>query len=433
MALKIEVGSFVQPGATGNQTVNLADATLDGKALIIWCTPVAAAGIVAHASMAVGYGTYRGASVQQVYIAGFAEDNVATADTYRAMGTDALLRLCGGTGAVDAAMTLVSLGTGSFVVNWSNLHTTASIVVNYMIFGGDDVLDAEAGSFTYSAATGAQDVTLSSGMGHPDVVFFARTARINDSTFDAEGEVSLGFGVRSGSGNGRSAHFSSDDAVATEASVQRTNNNSALYSGTGTGTVEFVCTLAAESGWPTDGFEINKTVASFAEDFQYLAIRFSSDVTVTTGEVAAPTSGTPPVTRTLTCANTPRGALIIHNRTATANTTDSSSADDGILGVGAMDGTRERWAGVWDDDGQATASVASSAWTDTKSYRSYTPNNDTLVAEADGQINGSNFELSFNDVDTIATIIEYITFGENAGAAAASLVWKPPPTLHLPY
>lgn len=414
MALQIEVGHFTQPGGTGDQTVNLVDSSLTPVAIILWCTPVASAGIVAHASMCLSFGTRRGGATQQVYIMGFAEDNIGTADTYRDMGTDRIISLCDATGVTDAAATLVSFGAGQFTVNWNNLHTTASITVSYMVFGGDDVLDAEAHGLSYTAATGAEDMALGSGFGHPDVVFFARTARTFAGNEDAEAAFSFGWGVRSGSNNGRGIHWTSDDAATTEAVLQRINNNIALQSGAAA-TIESAWTLAAESGWPTDGYEINKTVASFAENFIGLAIRFSSDVVITTGEVAAQTTnGT---TRTLTSSDTPRGCLLAHVRTATANTSDTTSADCGLVGVGAIDdANHEQWRGMWDDDGQGTASVASSAWTDTKAYRSYTPNNDTLIGEADGAVNGSNFELSFNDGDSIASLIEYIAFSEIVAA-----------------
>lgn len=419
MSLQIEVGSFTQPGGTGAATINLVDSSLDLKALILWVTPNPTAnGIVAHASMSLGFVTDRGGTISQNGIAAFAEDAIGTADTYRGLFNDAAVRLCDAAGAVDFELDVTQFNVGSFDVNWTNLHTTASITISYMAFGGDDVVDAEAGLASYTAATGAEDVTLSSGMGHPDVVFFARTARNSGATFDAEAAFSFGWGVRSGANNGRGIHWTSDDAATTEAVLQRVNNNAALMSGAAA-TLESVWTLAAESGWPTDGFEINKTTASFAEQYVFLAIRFSADVTIVSASDAAPTAGTPPVIVQLTSADTPRGALIAHTRQATSNTSDTTSADCGLACVGAMDDAgHEQWRGIWDDDGQGTASVASSAWSNTRSYRSYTPNNDTLVAEADGVVNGSNFNLSFGDVDSVATVIQYITFGELAVAAA---------------
>lgn len=418
MALNIQVGHVTQPGATGNQDTTLP-ADFDPKALILIAVPAAADGVVAHSSFCLGFATYRGAAVQQVYTSVFAEDNVATSDTYDSMSNDGVVKLSDGAGAIDLEIDFVSFTTGAgskFTLNWVNLHTTASVRVFYMVLGGSDLQDAQAHNFTLTTGAGALDVALGSGFGHPNVVFFSRIANDITGSFVNQGNVGIGFGILAG--DNRSIWYGSADNAATEASFQRVDSDSALVAGAG-GSIETDFVLAAEGGFPTDGYEITKSTVSFAETTIGLALKLSSNVTVTAGQGTARTSTGD--TDLAVGTSTPKGLVLLHTRQTAADSTDSTSADAAHLGIGFVDGAgNERWAGTWDDDAQAAASVASSAQVNGKALQIYTPSTDVLDGEADGSVVGSNFRLTTGDAFSAAFIYEWIAFGEVAGAAATS-------------
>ncbi len=413
MALNIVTGSVAMPGSTGNFDITLA-ANTDPVAIIIVASPNAANGAVTHASMSIGYGTYRGSAVQQTYRSIFSEDAAANSDTYRRGNTDAVCVLMDATGAIDLEVDLVSMTTGSgskVTLNAVNLHTTASVRLFYTVFGGSDVTDAEAHSSAPTAGTGAHDVTLGSGFGHPSVVFFDTGLQPIDASSHGDLNVAFGWGVLAGATLG--ASYSSIDASATMTTSQ------AIYSAKMQGfngtTVEQDWVLAAESGWPTDGYEITKNTWTWTGDgFHGLALKFSGDVTVTTGQTTART--TTGDTDLAVGSSTPKGLVLAHVRTATDATIDSTSTDAALFGIGMVDGSgNERWIGLADDDGSAN-SVTSSNQTDSKAIQLYLPSSEALDAEADGTVSGSNFRLSWTDAAPSAFLYNYIAFGVTTAA-----------------
>jgi hypothetical protein len=424
MALNIVVGNVTVPGATGNFDITLP-ADTDPKAIVMTAVPATADGVVAHCSMSTGFGTYRGASVQQNFRSIFCEDNAATSDTYRRGNTDAILLLMDAAGAIDMEVDLVSMTTGAgskVTLNATNLHTTASVRLFYMVFGGSDVTDAQAHTGSPAAGTGARDISLGASFGHPTVVLFDTSLSPDDTALHNNADFGFGWGVLAGATRG--AAFSSLDASATEASSQAIYNaRMEAFSGT---TVEQAWTLAAEAGWPTDGYEITATDWDFTGDTLHgLALKFSANVTVTQGQGTART--TTGDTDLAVGTSTPKGLILANVRTATDSTIDSTSTDAAFIGVGLVDGSgNERWVGAWDDDGQAANAVASSAQVDDKAIRYYLPSTDALDAEADCTVSGSNFRLTWGDAAPSAFLYNWIAFGDVAVAAQIpSLVTAP--------
>src|SRR5687768_14765521 len=142
MALNADLQVLTQPGATGNQTYNLA-AGFDPKAIIVWATPQTADGSIAHANFSMGFGTYRGSVVQMRYMTFRSQDASATQAGARGFGSNAICKLYSAvTPTVDLEIDLVSMtnaGTPNVVLNWVNLHTTASIRVFMLVLGGSDI------------------------------------------------------------------------------------------------------------------------------------------------------------------------------------------------------------------------------------------------------------------------------------------------------
>lgn len=412
MALNAKIVTVVQPGTTGQQTYTLP-AGFNAKAIIVTTVARTTSGAGrTHSIFAYGFGTYRGGSVQQRWLAGSSEDNIATSDTYSGHGSDALLKIPDGTtGTPDGVISLVSLGATNFVLDWTALHTTASIEVSCILLGGDDVEDALVADFARQTTPADQDVTVASGFGQPSVVLVhhcAGRAHQADPLF-ALRRVQLGFGVRSGSSNGRAIWSASADNAATSTCTQRIDN-ATITSYTGV-SVDSEFAFAA-SGWPTDGFRITYTTQLTTLVMNYLALRFAETVTVTAGQGAAPTAA-PTVVQTLTSADTPKLALLYGTRHVTANALDGSSVDCAAGGVGAIDsGGAECWAGWADDDAISTGVVAGSSWSTSRAIQYHDPASPaTLTSEATGGVTGSDFQLSWADTDAAAYLYEWLTLG----------------------
>jgi hypothetical protein len=153
---------LTQPGATGNQTYSLASG-FNPCAVLLWAVPLAADGTAASWAYGLGFGTYRGSVVQQRFVTMRGLDAAASADTARGAGNDAVLVIqtqSAGVATRDCVITLVSMATGAssnVILNWTNLHTTASIRVFMLAFGGSDITDALADHFSYPTASTTWD------------------------------------------------------------------------------------------------------------------------------------------------------------------------------------------------------------------------------------------------------------------------------------
>jgi hypothetical protein len=416
VALKVEVGTFTSPGATGNQTISLADAAFGTvKAIYLWMSyQTAEADTGADLRFSQGLGSYRGAVAQQYHNAVISVDGVGTSDSANNGGTGSVLRgFSNATPTDDFEADLTSLGDAQFVINWVDLPTTASLKCNYLALGGSDITDALVGSFSTTGATGTQDITVTSGFGKPDLILVIHGAS------GGVGHVRLMFGVgKDDSNQGVSGFFDEDARPNMEvAAVQRAEFIGNLISDTALFTA---ATLSARASWPTDGFQINKSVDGIATDYGYLALRGTFTSVIGSGTV--PTAA-PPVTQDLAVGATPRGAIFFHNALPTIAGLDNSDADLGMFAMGAMDGTHEAWEGVGQDDAN-TASVTHRHHSESKTIKMFTPGAaGTLTSEADGSFSGNDVRLTWPDTDTVPREYRYLLLGD---AVAAEFVPRHP-------
>ena len=418
MALDVKVGQFTP--ISGSQTI---DPGFEPKVLLLWTSGRTAVGSgSAHAVFSYGHATYRGAAAVQYHLCFASEDAIGTADVYDGGGTGSILKLTNGTTAtVVFNMTFTSFGAGGFTVNVAT--ATLLPIVNYIAIGGSDLEDALAGTTNWAAnGAGTQSVTVAAGFGQPSLVFFPQSWNGSGTPAAQNGVEALGWGVKSGSANGRGVRLGSTHAATTQATGQIVCNSRAVDisdPGVSGGTLGWQYGVGADSGWPTDGFTANKINAGTNYTpfpFYWLALRFSANVTVTTSETAART--TTGLT-TLTSANTPKLAFILGTMQTTANTLDITGATCAEMQIGAVDGAGNKAsAGFYDDDAQATSSVCGTWQSSTMSYRTVTTSTDATESEAAGQVNGSNFELNFTDAAASAWLYEWFTLGVAAAAAA---------------
>lgn len=422
--LRVETGTFIPPGATGEETYTLVDEDFgDVKALLVFGVyEAAAADTDGDLIFCAGIGTDRGGTAAQYCANIFSDDGVGTSATAAGGSTTAIVRgFSAATPTVDFSAALVSLGPAQFRINWTDLPGTAGIRFHYVALGGSAISDALVDTIDIVAATGTQDETVVAGFGKPDLLFaLAGHATIADAAANAR----FMFGVGKSDTEQGSTAFVDQNAGTSMvmAAVQRAEFLSVINNNT---TVGVAATLSARASWPTDGFQINKSVAGIAPTIGYLALRgtFTSVIGSNTAPTAAPT-----VTQDLAVGNTPRGAIFFHNVLPTIAGLDNSNADLGLVGIGVMDGTREGWAGVGQDDSNTT-SVTHRHHSESKTVKMFTPSaSGTLTSEATSEFSGTNVRLTWADTDTVAREYRYLLLGD---ATPVSLITNPNPLAHL--
>jgi hypothetical protein len=418
VALKFEKGVLTSPGSTGNQTVNLVDGSFGTvMAVILWgCYATSDGDTGADSIFSLGFGSYRGSSPQQWCVNHFADDAAGTSIVASGHTSASILRGLndGATPTLDFDAALVSLGSAQFVINWTDLPTTASIKFHYVVLGGTDITDALVDAMDITTGTGTQDETVVAGFGKPDLLF-QTMGPAGTTEGDAASHAPLMLGVgKSDSAQGVVTYLNEDNRPSMElAAFSEADFIGYLSSDTA---LALNAVLSAVASWPTDGFQINKLTNAFGATVRmgYLALR--GTFTSVIGSGVAPIAGTPPVTQDIAVGATPRGGIFFHNVLPVTAGLDNTYADLNTFGIGATDGTREGWSGVGDDDA-AAAAVTHRNHSETKTVKMFTPSAaGTLVSEADGQISSNNIRLSWNDIDSVAREYRYVLFGDGTGA-----------------
>lgn len=419
MALKVENGVITSPGVTGNQTVTLVDTGFGTvKAVILcWSYQTAEADTGADLIFGIGFGTYRSSTPQQWVAHNFSDDASGTSICAAGQTSASIIRGLseGATPTLDFDAALVSFGDASFVINWTDLPTTASIKINYLVLGGSDITDALVSTVDVTTGTGTQDITVVAGFGKPDLIFQTMCkGNVLETDEAVQGPSMLGIG-KSDTEQGVSCFIDEDARPTMElASFQESDFIGFLGNDT---TLSLNAVLTARASWPTDGFQIDKLANSFGASARcgFLALRGS--FTSVIGSNTVPITGTPPVTQDLAVGQTPRGAIFFHNVLPTTAGLDNTHADLGLFGLGFMDGTHESWEGVGDDDGAASA-ITHRHHSESKVIKMFTPAAaGTLTSEADGAFSGTNVRLSWNDIDTVEREYRYLLLGDGAAAA----------------
>jgi hypothetical protein len=424
--LNVHLEVMTQPGSTGNQTINVGTGFAP-KAVRAWAIPATADGSVARASQSVGFGTYRGGSVQQGYATTITRDASVNADASYAANTNALLALIistGGSSTLDFQMELVSMDDDEVVVNFSNLHSTASFRIFLLILGGDAISDAVVFNDTMPTGSTNHDVALPSGFGRPE---FIEACGSGGTAFGGTASTPkwwYGFAKQGESGRGLGYSVLDGNTNVFVAARQRSDRFlNQIIAGDPTSSDEALGQLDTTVGnWPTDGFRIvydaNPAAAS---KFVGLALRTTAQIA--TGANDAVTAGSPPVDQDNDCGFAPKlGSLLGWNLAASASL-DESSADLVGFGIGSYDGTTAAWCGITDDDGVGT-SDANGQQVVGKVIRNYSPAA-ALQSEADASFSGNNFRLSWGDIDSVARQYQWFAFGDPPLASESATVTLP--------
>lgn len=433
MALVAEKGYITAPTSTGNQTYNLGSA-FDGiipKALILWTTDQTADDTTTDADsiMCIGFGTYRGAAVQQAYLTLWSDDTPTTSATCRGRGTGSILKTFNADLAVvNQEVDLVSFNSGTpsnFVLNYADAPS-AAVKIHYLVLGGSDITDAFVGDVT-AQSTGTppdvtQDITVTSGFGQPNTILFLTGGAFGNA--DAAGNAYLGLGAASQTDlAGRGSSYCDADASGNmQVALWQKQRAINLLVGT---SADSEADLDIVANWPTDGFRLLwDDISSGGNHFHYLALKgtFQSAMGVNTALTAGSTQDN-------ACGFPPKVALCWGGNLPTDTAIDTTDTDLGMFGVGATDGTNEGFAAVTQDDAKAT-SQARRVTNSTKTWRNYTPVTPALVSEADGSFSGDNFRLTWNDLDTVAREYTWLALGDAPAASTPTLIWQPAATPH---
>lgn len=427
MALNVEKGVLTLPASATNPFDLTLPANFDPKAIILWTTQQTAAGFGANADLAMGFATYHGAAVQQVYWGVFSTDALATTSTARMGGTTACLKQTSSSTAITVALEvrLVSMTTGSGSKITFNVVTTLNgAKVHYMALGGSDLTDAYAA--TLSLAASPQSVTIVAGFGQPDLLLFGLRGgyTLADS---AAANAQIGFSAAASDTVRQEAMLALNSAATAVAlgTVQKQKAITTLVQGGLSVNAEG--DLSARGSWPTDGYQVTWSTAGTAGWIvPYLALKGTFQTAI--GVATVPTAGGTPVTQDIAAGFAPAGALLFHRNLAAAATVDTTSTDLGYFGVGGTDGTTAGHSNIGDDDA-ATDSVSKKAHTETKAIQFHKPTgtlaqNPTLTSEADSAFSGTNLRLSWTTIDTVAREFAYVIVG-----SAPSTATPPKPTI----
>jgi hypothetical protein len=427
MAFSADLQILTQPGATGNQTYSVG-AGFAPKAVIMWAVPMTADGTAASWAYSIGFGTYRSSTVVQRCRSMRSLDGAAAADLATGQSTDCLLMLhtqSALSAARDLEIDLVSMDDDEIVLNWVNLHTTASIRVFMLALGGTDITDALVGSFNMDTTVSTpfnQDVTVTGSFGKPELTFFLGSSDIQWTGANDFANVDVNsfmFGFAKQGEAGRCIEYSQDDGnTASVIGMRQRSNRCILAQQWGSDLAQGRLDTTA-ANWPTDGFRVIWDAAPvLAGGVAYLALRTTAQIT--TGENTAPTSGTPTVDQDNAAGFVPKLGLAFGWNQAAGTGMVTTGASLGAFGIGAYDGTTIAWAGLTEDD--AATNMDSNNQQDNGYIIKFYDQAAALQSSAIPSFSGNNLRLGWDDIDSVAREYQWIVLGDAAGGGGGTAV-----------
>jgi len=394
-------GTFTKITTTGTQTIT--GIGFLPKAIIFWWTRQTSYGESASISIGYGFATNYGGTFQNRGVAFASDDNVATSNTGRRRSeTYSIIILSNGDPTLAAQASVTAFNNNSFVLNWQNNENRQDII-HYVALGGDDIVNARAGTFSLSTSSGTQDIT---GVGfQPNFAMFLWTFTESADTNMANAEVGMGFAVSS-TKRGALVVASRDNRQSAQTWQQQRNDKCILIlnptSGSQDADVDF-------SEFLSDGFKINKNGSPKSETpVFYLVLKGGSyDV----GSFSSPTSTGTQEIRTL---GFQPAILMLATQGRTAATRIGSTAE---ISLGAATSATERGATWFEDpdnpDNQGTSDNEMETYTKIIQWRDRTSSNTfTLRGSADfASFLSDGFRLSWSNVESNSKQIIYVAFG----------------------
>jgi len=292
------------------------------------------------------------------------EHAVPTTNTFRNMETTEVIQLLEPFNSTTATEVIeVDIGTtpfdtdDEFTINVGRNDNSAAVLVNFMVFGGDDDMKCKIGTGNQTADNGVAQTF--SGVGFQiDQIFFWTTTG-GTGTPGATAGISFGFcSLDSGViHQGCHADVSQDNAgTSTLVGIHRDDRVLSSLSTAGSISREVECVKMDVSG----EFDLTKRAASVNMEFHYLAVSYSGAVNFEVANFDTPTATGNDVQTWP--GFTPQAVLLIPSFMTAVNAVQQSDFGGvGAMGVCAFDGT-EQWAvGFSDEDNEPETDTQSLA------------------------------------------------------------------------
>jgi poly(beta-D-mannuronate) lyase len=197
-------------------------------------------------------------------------DEAAGSTSSRVGSSTQVIRQITPGGSTGVAFRIVSWDADGFTIEYDN-NNASNFDIYYIVFGGTDITDIEAGTFNAPTSVGPQDVTALTFI--PDVVFFAG---VNAAANIVEDHASMFMGVaKSATKQHVLATISEDARPSSEsARIQRTNRCVVMFSPTDSTTIdgEASYTQALNNGFRLEWHD----APASANPIFYLAIKGGS-------------------------------------------------------------------------------------------------------------------------------------------------------------
>jgi hypothetical protein len=355
----------------------------------------------------VGAREFMGAAVsaaKQWVISDDSEDAAATSQCDKRFSNALVItQITGPTPTVDAEAAFVGMDSSSFTVNWTTCDASQRII-NYLILGGDDLTNADVGSFTAPTSATTRAVT---GVGFvPDALILADNTVTTTPTSVgnvASSAFNIGFVVGTGKQCNRVTMRQDGQATSNTWGYQRTDSCQNSLSGAGA-----VVRTATISSMDADGFTLafNPAPAN-AVYINYIALKGGSYDTGAFNEAAGTGN------QSVSTGFQPVGVILQSAGYATSASVSSISRIS--LGVG-IDSTHRGC--IWTGDlGAQADSVSDQVLDRTKCLTFYTEGTPTLNADMDFVSNDANgFTVNNTTADGTQREILYFAFGNTSVA-----------------
>lgn len=313
-------GTFAANTSTGNQTISGIGFT--PKAIILWTSYRTATGFTDGYQFQIGMADGTNQNSWAVI-----SNEAAPNDTDRAKSESQLILIRNVAGTNIRVATIVSLGSGEFVINWSTVDANA-VVFHFMAFGGDEI-NVVVGNDTFAARYSASNTDFDGLTFNPELVFFVGCV----SSSDAANGPCLGWaasGVPGGTITQGSAAGQVRDAQSTSI-TGRFQSASRCVDIFSSSAQSLAVDLRFTGGWTVAA--TTPTAATTAA--HYLAI---GGISAKAGSGNQPTStGNQAITG---LDFTPKGVMVL----SVGNTTSASVATESRFSVGGSDGSNQGWA-----------------------------------------------------------------------------------------
>lgn len=391
-----KTGTFTKATSVGAQTVT--GVGFLPKVVIFWWTRQTSFGELSSVFIGYGFATNYGGTYQNRGVAFASDDNAGISNTGRYRSeTYSIIILSAGTPTMTARASVTSFNSDGFSLNWQTNENRADII-HYIALGGDDLVYAEASTFSLTTGTGTQSVT---GVGfQPDFAMFLWTFTEAVDTGTSDAQIGIGFAA-SPTERGAIVAVSEDGETTTDTyKHQRTDSCILLLnpsSGSLDARVDFDQFLA-------DGFRVNKIDGpATSTPIFYLALKGGNyDV----GSFNSPTStGTQDIT---TLGFQPAAVMLA----TYARSASTSVQQDAELALGAATSASDRgmtWFEDRDNRGTSenemeTLNTRVIQWRDASTLRGSA---DFVSFLSDG------FRLNWGNAEWSERQIIYVAFGGN--------------------